>query len=369
MNHPQETILICPLNWGLGHATRDIPIIKRLMAMGFRVVVASEAAIIRLLQQEIPNLETDYFPGATITYSSNNHLIYKLLKQLPDAIFWLFREKRITRQLVNKYRPAAIISDNRYGVRHPKVKSILITHQLMLKMPTGLSALEKPFRWLIKRLVSPFDYCWIPDLPQPFSLAGDLVHKYPLPQNAVLIGPLSRFMDVSNQPPFPDPTFHNPAALLVLLSGPEPQRSILEELLIKKLSEESIQTIMVTGKPGTPPPPVQNPLLQIHPHIESRQLQNLLGKTPSILCRSGYSTLMDLWYLNRAAILIPTPGQTEQEYLAHYHREKNHRFLSQDDLRTKSLTPFLKITETTMSHPLLTSENLLDKTLDAVFAS
>lgn len=369
MNHQKRTILVCPLNWGLGHATRDIPIIKRLMARGFRVVVASEVTIIDLLQQEIPGLETDYFPGAKITYSAGNNQLWALLKQLPAAIAWLFREKKITRKLVNKYRPVAIISDNRYGVRHPKVKSILITHQLMLKMPKGLTALEKPFYRLVKNLVARFDQCWVPDLPLPYSLAGDLVHKYPLPRNAALAGPLSRFMDVPRQQPTPSQSETNSAELLVLLSGPEPQRTILENLLRKKVLDEKIKTIMVTGKPGSNPWPVKDQALQTHSHIESTQLEPLVTNTPVILCRSGYSTIMDLWFLNRQALLIPTPGQTEQEYLAGYHHRKGHFSLSQKELYTVSLKLLFNQPETHASNPVFSTENLLDQTIDSVFGA
>lgn len=369
MNHQKGTILVCPLNWGLGHATRDIPIIKRLMARGFRVVVASEATIIDLLLQEIPGLETDYFPGARITYSAGNNQLWVLLKQLPAAIAWLFREKKITRQLVNKYRPVAIISDNRYGVRHPKVKSILITHQLMLKMPKGLSALEKPFHRLVKKLVAKFDHCWIPDLPPPYSLAGDLVHRYPLPHNATLAGPLSRFMDAPRWQQTSSQPETDGSELLILLSGPEPQRTILENLLREKVVEEKIKTIMVTGKPGSNPEPVQDSFLHIYSHVESRQLQALLKTTPAILCRSGYSTLMDLWFLNRQALLISTPGQTEQEYLAGYHHLKGHFSLSQKELHTISLKLLFNQPQNQTPNPVISSENLLNQTLDSVFGS
>ena len=369
MNSQKGTILVCPLNWGLGHATRDIPVIKRLMARGFRVIVASEANILHLLQQEIPYLETDYFPGAKITYAPGNNQVWALLRQLPSALAWLNREKKITRHLVNKYKPIAIISDNRYGVRHSKVKSILITHQLMLKMPAGWSALERPFHWLVKHLVSKFDHCWIPDLPQPHSLAGDLTHKYPLPKNAKLVGPLSRFMDPIQPNKLSDQVIIKQAELLVLLSGPEPQRTILEEILQKKVADEKIKTIMVTGKPGTNPEPSQNQFLQKHSHIESEQIQSLIINTPSVLCRSGYSTLMDLWFLNREAILIPTPGQTEQEYLSQYHRHKGYCTRSQTELARISLRSLLSRPVTENTNGLLPSKNLLDAAIDSLFAS
>jgi predicted glycosyltransferase len=337
------TILLCPLNWGLGHATRDIPIIKRCMDRGFRVIVASEAPIIELLQKEIPSIETEYFPGANITYSSSNNQFWKLLRQLPSAIYWLFREKSITARLVKKYKPAHIISDNRYGVRHRNVNSILITHQLMLKMPNGLHWLEKPFRLLVKLLVSRFSACWVPDNPLPFSLAGDLVHKYKLPKNALLIGPLSRFMDG----PKSDLTNHehinnkNPQ-LLVMLSGPEPQRTILQNILSDKIIAEKIPSAIIAGKPSkTSDFESIDDQLQYFSHLETESLRHLIQSSHFIICRAGYTSIMDLWYTGHKAVLIPTPGQTEQEYLSMYHNSKNHSAITQNELKKQSLLKIL----------------------------
>lgn len=333
-----ETILICPLNWGLGHATRDIPIIKRFIEKGFRVIVATEAPIIQLLHKEIPTIETEYFPGPKISYSSGNKQIWKLFKQLPIALFWLIREKQITARLVKKHNPVCVISDNRYGVRHKKVKSIIITHQLMLKMPPGSIWLEKLFHLLAKTLISRFSFCWIPDNPPPNSLAGDLVHQYKKPKNGVLIGPLSRFME---KPVKQSDQEHKPcskAELLILLSGPEPQRTILQNILVKKITEEKITTIMVTGKPGSnKDTSINNEWIEQYTHLETGKLLNLIEKTPNIICRSGYSSIMDLWFLDRFAVLVPTPGQTEQEYLAEFHNKRSHIMIQQNKLIKQSL--------------------------------
>ncbi len=328
-----DTILICPLNWGLGHATRDIPIIKRFIEKGFRVIVATEDPIIQLLHKEIPTIETEYFPGAKISYSSGNIQIWKLLKQLPAALLWLVREKQITARLVKKYNPVCIISDNRYGVRHNKVRSIIITHQLMLKMPPGSRWLEKLFHLLAKTLISRFSFCWIPDNPPPNSLAGDLVHQYKIPKNGVLIGPMSRFME---KPVEQSDHKHKPcskAELLILLSGPEPQRTILQNILVKKITKEKITTIMVTGKPGSnKDTSINNEWIEQYTHIETVKLLTFIKETPNIICRSGYSSIMDFWFLNKLAVLIPTPGQTEQEYLAEIHNKRSHIMIPQNKL-------------------------------------
>lgn len=344
MSIHHRTILICPLNWGLGHATRDIPIIRRLLKSGFRVIVASEAPIIQLMQKEIPGIETDYLPGAKITYSLGKIQVWKLFRQLPSALFWLYRENAITAQLVKKYNPVCIISDNRYGVRNKKVKSILITHQLMIKMPNGFRWLERLFHILIKMLISCFNECWIPDNTKTDSLAGDLVHQYKFPKNSKLIGPLSRFMDEPCKSSRKEVQIINTGfKLLVLLSGPEPQRSILQEIISEKIIEEKIPTIMVTGKPDKNDDllqPLSDWFIRFH-HLDSDILKQLIQTSPYIICRSGYTSLMDLWFMGKNVLLIPTPGQTEQEYLALYHKNRHHQALSQTELKKLSLSDLL----------------------------
>ena len=334
MNSP-KTILICPLNWGLGHASRDIPIIRRLICEGFRIIVAADYPIIKLIKSEFPDIETEYFPGLQITYSSKNSQVTHLLKQLPSAFKWVSREKKHTALLVKKYNPVCIISDNRYGVRHPKIKSIFITHQLMLKMPKKLAWLEKPAHQLIKKLISRFDSCWIPDNPLHDSLAGDLVHKYPFPDNARLIGSLSRFMHQYDDIKDND----NEYDLLIILSGLEPQRTILQKILTEKVIAEDIKTLMITGVLNNETTETEKIKgnLKILPHLKSKELYQLIKKTPYIISRSGYSTIMDLWFLNRNAVLIPTPGQTEQEYLAQIAENSNHVFIRQSEIQKINL--------------------------------
>lgn len=343
MDKIRSTILICPLNWGLGHATRDIPVIKKCREKGFRVIVAADTSILCLLKSEIPDIETEYFPGAKISYSSGNTQIWKLLKKLPSALYWLIHEKKITAYLVKKHNPVCIISDNRYGVYHRNVKSILITHQLMLKMPKGLSWLEKPFHFLVKALITRFSECWIPDNLISESLAGDLVHKYKKPSNCTLVGPLSRFMDNRDKNIMTKNEGKQSINLLVLLSGPEPQRTILQNILSKKINDEKIQSIIVTGEPENKNETERDDKwIKYYSHLKSEKLKELICTTPYIICRSGYSSIMDLYFLQRSAVIIPTPGQTEQEYLSAYHNKRNHYMITQPELTKENLKSILK---------------------------
>lgn len=328
-------MLICPLNWGLGHATRDIPIVKRLRDAGCRVIIATEAPLSTIFQESFPEIETYYFSGPKIRYHKSGSLLFKLLLQMPQMFFWLLKERQVTKHLVKKYNPYCIISDNRYGVRHKDVHSIIITHQLMIKLPGLIHWLEKPLHLFVKRLIQAFDECWVPDNPIPDSLAGDLVHKYPLPKNAKLIGPISRFMDdgdngIVNKEQFPE------CKNLVVLSGPEPQRGILKNLLISQLSALNDKSSIICGIPDKREDVSEKIScnLVLIPHLNQEKLRHLINKSSTIICRSGYSSIMDLWFLEKNAILIPTPGQTEQEYLAQ-HNKNRHCHISQKDIPLK----------------------------------
>lgn len=327
--------MICPLNWGLGHATRDIPIVKRLRDAGCRVIIATEAPLSTIFQESFPGIETDYFPGPKIRYHKSGSLLWKLLLQVPGMCYWLLKERLAIKQLVRKYKPDCIISDNRYGVKHKNVYSIILTHQLMIKLPGLIRFLEKPLHYFVKWLIQAFDECWVPDNPRPNSLAGDLAHKYPFPENAKLIGPISRFMDNG------DSVVQNRSHLakyknLVVLSGPEPQRSILKKLLISQLSVIDEKSIILCGNPDENQKTNEkmSDNLTFVPHLNPEKLRLLMSDCPTVICRSGYSSIMDLWFLKKSAILIPTPGQTEQEYLAE-HNKNRHFYIRQEDIPEK----------------------------------
>jgi len=324
-----NTILICPLNWGLGHATRDIPIIRRLADKGYKIIIATQTPIKEIIDEAVPGLCYEYFPGPKITYSKSKFLVLKLISQVPLLIKWIKKEKAIISSLVKKYDPCLIISDNRYGAYHPKVHSIIITHQLMIKLPFLLKWAEFLAHKIISNLIHKFDECWIPDFNKEYSLAGDLVHLYSLPKHAKLIGPLSRFMDDEKTKEIK----HTQYNCLAIISGPEPQKTILKDTLIKTLRNNRIKSLFLTGNPHLKSEKrltVDN-FTTLLPHLNQDKLKQLISSTPLIIARSGYTTIMDMYYLNKKAILIPTPGQTEQNYLAK-HNKKRHICLSQNKL-------------------------------------
>jgi hypothetical protein len=191
-------------------------------------------------------------------------------------------------------------------------------------MPGFLKFMEYPVSLVMKLLIELFDHCWIPDYPGEQNLTGNLSHRFPLLPNAVFIGPLSRFspsLSRTGQSFRPD---HQPGLksqeveLLILLSGPEPQRSRLEGIIAKQIAGLRFKTIVLQGLPGKTEVVETGPHHTFVTHLPTETLKQLVRDAKYIICRSGYTSIMDLAALKKKAMLIPTPGQTEQEYLATY---------------------------------------------------
>lgn len=300
----KKRILVAPLNWGLGHATRCIPLIKALIAENFAPVIASDGAALTLLRKEFPKLTAIELPAYNITYTKNGTLFkLKLLKDSPKLLKAIKAEKKATSSILEAYDIAGIISDNRFGVRSKKVPSVFMTHQLNVLSGNTTWLSTKMHRKIIKK----FDACWIPDTEGDINLSGKLGHVKAFETPVKYIGPLSRFTKTD---------FEIMNDLMVLLSGPEPQRTLLEKKLLSELSDypgkvvfvkgimEKEQTIQVLGN------------ITIYNFMTSNLLEKTINESALVLSRSGYTTVMDLAKLNKKAYFIPTPGQFEQEYLA-----------------------------------------------------
>jgi len=334
-NEKNPTILFCPLDWGLGHIARDMPLIREFHTRGHKVIVAASPPLISWLKTELPEVETTIFPGPNISYGRKGFSLPKFILSLPGLLSWLYREQVFTKKLIKKHRPSLIISDNRYGARHKGVFSVIITHQLMIKMPRLLKLLELPLHYLIKSLINKFDEFWIPYFSKTNTLAGDLVHKYKLPSNSRLIGPLSRFEGKEEA----KLTEREKDSVLAIISGPEPQKTILEKQLVAVFTKYKEPLVMYNGKLDQPPS-IQPGLISINGHCSTNTLKEEILNHGKIITRSGYSTIMDMYTLGKNCLLIPTPGQTEQEYLARFHKNRNHFILEQKKLNQSETGPF-----------------------------
>ncbi len=313
----KKRILVCPLNWGLGHAARCIPLIRELELAGAEVIIAADGHPAELLKNEFPHLQLIRIQGYNITYSPGRSQALKMILSAPLIGAGICREHYFLKKIIKDFSIDIVISDNRFGLWSKKVRSIFITHQVMIKCPPSLRFLEPALCRLNRFFISRYHECWIPDFPGENNLSGDLAHQYTLPANTYFIGPLSRFKDNA----LPASTG---GKLLVILSGPEPQRSIFEKRIVEDLARCSFPALLVRGLPGNaaPAPFAIPPGVTMVPHLDSGKLREAFLSASVIICRGGYSSIMDLAALGRNAIFVPTPGQTEQEYLAEYFKKK-----------------------------------------------
>lgn len=320
INNSRErlTVLIAPLNWGLGHVTRCIPIIRILQKLNCDPILAADNDGILLLRKEFPNVIILPLSASRIRYSRNKEsLIFKIALQLPKLIINISKEKRWLKNIINIYEPDVIISDNRPGMYNKDIISIYITHQLAIK--TGNFFLDKIatkiHNWFIKK----YDQCWVPDSKED-GLAGDLSHPKKLQANTIYLGALSRFENLAVSAKIYD--------LLISISGPEPQRTIFENMIFDQLKNYKKKALVVRGLPADNKKIKSlNSFVEIINHLPAADLNIAFLQSDMIICRSGYSTIMDLVKINKQAILVPTPGQAEQEYLAEY-LMKNKKFFS-----------------------------------------
>ncbi|MCU7550726.1 glycosyl transferase family 28 [Chitinophagaceae bacterium LB-8] len=307
--------MLAPLDWGLGHATRCIPLIDRLLKDGHEVYLAGDGRIKTLLLQEFPNLHFLSLKGYDVYYArTKKGLLFTMLQQVPKILKAIRYEHHWLDDAMKKYHFDMVISDNRYGLYHPDAYSIFITHQLLIRAPYRW--MEQMLQRINYRLINKFDECWVPDQEQPPYLAGELAHPSLLPRIRVkYIGPLSRFHH--------DNSIEAGQHLLILLSGPEPQRSILEQNILSQLEGIVGNVLMVRGVPGEDRIPVAAPHVVIKNHLPADQMKDALLQASMVISRCGYSTVMDLMAVRKKSILIPTPGQTEQEYLARHLMEQH----------------------------------------------
>ena len=317
MNH-KATILVCPLDWGLGHATRCIPIIKLLLLKNTKVIIAGSGNSLELLKQEFPVLESIILEGYHITYSKRGNMVLQMLRKLPAILFGIYKEHKKIASIIKEYHIDLVISDNRYGLFTKRTPSVFITHQLMIKCPLWIKFME-PLLYLINMFfVSKYTECWVPDYRGKINLSGDLSHKYPKLRNVYFIGPQSRLYKQEVDDEF----VGNKYDLMVILSGPEPQRGILEVIVAKQLASKNIKAIVVLGNYNKWNNTIDNENIKVYAHLTSNEILKYIQQSNVILCRAGYSSIMDICALGKKAILIPTPGQTEQEYLAKYFMDK-----------------------------------------------
>lgn len=300
-------VLIAPLDWGLGHATRCIPIIHALLANGYEVIIAADGLPAVLLAKEFPTIETLTLKGYEIKYAKTGAgLFWQLLKQLPRIVQTISTENDWLQKIIVSEKIDLVISDNRFGLHTKLVPCIFITHQLTIKAP--LVWVEKILQKINYYFINQYAVCWVPDIAGAINLAGELSHPIVMPKIPVkYIGLLSRLENKNYAIEF---------QYCFLLSGPEPQRTVLEKKLVASIGSLPGKALLVRGLPGSNKELIAPLNTTVYNHLPTHQLSKMICASEMIICRSGYSTIMELVRLQKKAALIPTPGQTEQVYLA-----------------------------------------------------
>jgi len=313
----QKAVSIAPLHCRLGHATRCIPLIHALEALNYTIYIAGEGKQASILKEAFPNATMIPLKGYRIHYAKQKKfLIPTILFQVPKIIISIIREHQWLKKISKQHHFDLIISDNRYGFYHKEITSVFITHQLEI---------QTPYKWLTRlcqnisyRYINKFNACWVADMQSPNHIAGNLVNTNKLPTIDIwYMNCLSRLQDYvieSNN--------ENKIKFLGIVSGPEPQRAIFETILWNSGNELNYPFVIVAGVPDEK---LYNKLTSkgtLYHHLSGKALAEQINDAEFIICRGGYTTLLELIPFKKKLILIPTPGQTEQEYLAHYWHEK-----------------------------------------------
>ena len=327
----KKKILVAPLDWGIGHAARCIPLIDDLLDQGNEVILAGNGRSIAWLEKRFARLTClKDIPDYRIQFSAKASISLQLLKQWPRLKHIIQDEHNWLDQVIDAYHIDEVISDNRYGLHSKKIKCSLVTHQLRVHAAWFVA----PFaNRMIGRLLCPFSEILIPDFENyNDSLSGKLSHP-PL-QNCRYIGALSRFS--------PTRKIHTEKATWVgIVSGPEPFRTEFENELFSLFQRIGQPSFILAANPQNHGSVIKGNVT-ILSHAEDDEFASLVSNATHVIARAGFSTVLDLNALGADATLVPTPGQTEQEYLGQYlSSKKKFKCISQEKMKSLSAKDFL----------------------------
>lgn len=300
------SLLFCVLNWGLGHASRCVPLIRDAQGRGFEVVIASDGEALSWLQSEFPQAESLELPSYRIRYGAAGNSLLTYARLLPSIYRATMEERKVIARFVRERQLAGIISDNRLGCRHPDVPSVYLSHQTKVLAGRATWWSTRAHRYFYRK----YDAIAIPDRSDHF-LSGEL-STLQIKKPTFYLGPLSRFKRNERR---------EQKGITVVLSGPEPQKSAFEKLVIHQ-AEALQQPVHIVGTKAQKA--FSNGRVNYFPTLGSKALYSLLADSELVVSRSGYSSLMDYAALGSRALLVPTPGQYEQEYLAALHHQRGH---------------------------------------------
>ena len=325
-------ILIAPLNWGLGHATRCIPLVRQYLEQGDEVVLAGDGDSLLLLQRHFPQLRVIHLPSLELRYTANDQQRGFYLRAIPALLRFTIADHYYLRQQLAIEHFDLIISDNRFGLFTRQTCCVYITHQLYVRLPRRLRIFQPLARAVHACIIKRYHEVWVPDYAdKEHNLAGALCHGGRFDTNVKYIGPLSRFSSSAGAPkelrrnseetpkPYNAPVAENTEySVVAILSGLEPQRSIFERAILERYANTSEKVLLVRGKVAEAQTKISRNNITIVASLSDQALLDAMEQATTIIARSGYSTIMDLAVLGllHKAELYPTSGQSEQEYLA-----------------------------------------------------
>ncbi|GGG93718.1 glycosyl transferase [Polaribacter pacificus] len=342
-----KKIIVAPLNWGLGHASRCVPIIHFLIQNKYLPVLASDGAALDLLKKEFPELPFLELPTYQIRYKKN--LKWSLFLKGPKIWRAVKAEHKVVSNYIEEHpEVVGLISDNRFGVKSPNIPSVYLTHQVQVL--AGIATFFTSF--IHQKIIAGFDQCWVPDTVDS-SFSGKLSHFKNSNIQVKYIGVLSRFKKRS---------VVQTIDVLILLSGVEPNRTLLESRLKKLFQGYPGKVVMVLGKIEAEQKTFQENGIEIVNFLLTKDLEDKLLQTKTVVCRSGYSSVMDLAILEKKAFFIPTKHQSEQEYLAYFLKSSERApFQTEETFTIESLDELINY------KGLKASETKLDKELLSLF--
>lgn len=354
MNDEKKRVLVCPLGWGLGHASRDIPIIESFLKADCDVIVAGDEQAIAILSKRFEGIKTILFPSFKVKFSKRKSQLFPLIRIAIKMPYHIIKEHFALKTMVKDYQINLVISDNRYGLWCKNAKTVLITHQLKVLFPSPFRFFEPFGETVIRFFAEKFDNCWIPDYSGSDNLAGVLSHPNKIPSNAKYIGILSRFSSIEINPN--DTNWD----LVGVVSGPSPHRELFIDEIQKLGQKKNLKTLIIKGVTREGTDIIEQNGIWYVGHLNDSNFASVIKSSKYLICRGGYSSIMDLVVLGVKCLIVPTPGQTEQVYLTKYLSEKGlFKVCKQDKLDCIDIKEALVIQDTRSN-----STELLEKAIE-----
>jgi hypothetical protein len=290
------------------------------LEQGDEVVLAGDGESLLLLQRHFPQLRVIQLPSLELRYAANDQQRGFYLRAIPALLRFTIADHYYLRQQLAIEHFDVIISDNRFGLFTRQTRCVYITHQLYVRLPRRLRIFQPLARALHACVFKRYHEVWVPDFANSEnSLAGELCHGGCFDTYVKYIGPLSRFTSSEGTPK--ELRRNSEYSVVAILSGLEPQRSMFEQAILERYANMPDKVLIVRGKVAEAQTIISRNNITMVASLSDQALLEAMEQASTIIARSGYSTIMDLAVLGLLykAELHPTPGQSEQEYLASLH--------------------------------------------------